>query len=155
MRRDGLRFEVDTAAANRLFDELSMTDQEATRAVRGALRESGNIIRRAAQRSLSSVSSDRRKRRLIKVVVYKDLGGVRVDIFQGDYLDKGDKKKYFNLAWFEKGTKEGRGRNGRFHRATPAKPFFAKAVAASQEQAQKNLGDAVLKHINKVVSRRK
>jgi hypothetical protein len=55
----------------------------------------------------------------------------------------------------EEGTKEGIGRDGRKHGATPAKPFFNAAVSSSLGKAENALSDNILKSIEKVASKRK
>ena len=80
------KFIVDTDKLNRQLMEHRMTTQESRRAIRNGLAAAGRIIRNAARDNLSNVSGKNGKinssplLRFVKFKVYRDCGGVRIDI---------------------------------------------------------------------------
>lgn len=147
--------EVDSAAIEKKIAELSMTQPEIKRSLKSAIRKSLNVIRSSVRKGAASVTSNPEKRRKgVKMVLHKDGSGGQVNIYKGDYMNSLD-GKFFTLRWLEKGTKEGIGKNGKRHGATPAKPFFGQAVSASVGKAEQTLSDNILQSIEKVASKRK
>lgn len=147
--------EVDSAAIERKMEELSMTQPEIKRSLKSAVRKSLNVIRSSVRKGAAAVTSNPEKRRKgVKMVVHKDGSGGQVNIYKGDYMTSLN-GKFFSLRWLELGTKEGIGKNGKKHGATPAKPFFGQAVSSSVGKAEETLSDNILKSIEKVASKRK
>ena len=88
-------------------------------------------------------------------MVYKNGSGGQVNIYTPFQLSNAKGRGIFILRWLEEGTKEGIGRDGRKHGATPAKPFFNAAVSSSMGKAEETLSDNILQSIEKVASKRK
>ena len=146
---------VDYKSIADKLEQLDMKQPEIRKSLKSAIRRSLNIIRSSVQKGAASVTSNPEKRRKgVKLVVYKNASGGQVNIYKGDYMQS-EKGKYFSLRWLEEGTKEGIGKNGRKHGATPAKPFFNAAVSSSMGKAEETLSDNILQSIEKVASRRK
>ena len=146
---------VDVEQVNRLLNDLRVSDQEFTKAVKSAYRRSLSIIRKEVRKGAATVTSDKIKLKGIRVSVYRNGSGGRVDILKPQTGYPGVKTKVFILKWLELGTKEVIGKNDRKHGATPAKPFFNAAVSRAQSQAESVLSDNIIKYINKVASKRK
>lgn len=136
---DGIR--VDAARINTLFDRLGFSDKEATAAVKGAVRQAANTVRRAV--SKAAPTSNPAKRKLVNVTMYKSADGANVNIIRGAYTKPG--RDYFTLLWLEKGTKK-----GRRHGATPAKPFFGAAATGAKARAERELEERILARIDKI-----
>lgn len=127
------RLTVDTEKINALLRDLDMSGDEPKKAIRSALRNSGNIIRRAVCSGLSTISGDLNKRKGVRLTVYKNASGVRVDIYNPFYTANG---KIFILRWLEIGAKNRRTIAGsKFRGSTAAKPFFEQAVNSSRVEA--------------------
>jgi hypothetical protein len=146
---------VDTEAIEQKLKDLEMTQPEIKKTLKSAIRQSLNIIRSAVRSGAATVTSNAEKRRKgVGLVVYKNGSGGQVNIYKGDYIQSIG-GRYFSLRWLEEGTKEGIGKNGRKHGATPAKPFFNAAVSSSIGKAEQTLSDNILNTIEKVASKRK
>jgi hypothetical protein len=147
---------VDTQAIEQKYKELSMTQPEIKKSLKSAIRKSLNIIRSSVRKGAASVTTNAEKRRKgVGLVVYKNGSGGQVNIYTPFQLSKSSGRGIFILRWLEEGTKEGIGRNGRKHGATPAKPFFNASVSASMGKAESALSDNILQSIEKVASKRK
>jgi hypothetical protein len=147
---------VDTEAIEQKLKDLEMTQPEIKKTLKSAIRQSLNIIRSAVRNGAASVTTNAEKRRKgVGLVVYKNGSGGQVNIYTPFQLSNSTGRGIFILRWLEEGTKEGIGRNGRKHGATPAKPFFNAAVSSSISKAEQNLSDNILNTIEKVASKRK
>lgn len=147
---------VDTEAIEQKLKDLEMTQPEIKKTLKSAIRQSLNIIRSAVRNGAASVTTNAEKRRKgVGLVVYKNGSGGQVNIYTPFQLSNSTGRGIFILRWLEEGTKEGIGRNGRKHGATPAKPFFNAAVSSSIGKAEQNLSDNILNTIEKVASKRK
>ena len=147
---------VDSEAIERKLEQLDMKQPEIKKSLKSAVRKSLNIIRSAVRKGAATVTTNPEKRRKgVKLVVYKNGSGGQVNIYKGDYMNSVKGRGFFTLRWLEEGTKEGIGRNGKWHGATPAKPFFNAAVSSSLGKAEETLSDNILKSIDKVASKRK
>ena len=147
---------VDTEAIEQKLKDLEMTQPEIKKTLKSAIRQSLNIIRSAVRNGAASVTTNAEKRRKgVGLVVYKNGSGGQVNIYTPFQLSNSTGRGIFILRWLEEGTKEGIGRNGRKHGATPAKPFFNAAVSSSIDKAEQNLSDNILNTIEKVASKRK
>lgn len=144
---------VDTSQIQEKFKDLDMKQAEIRKALKSGIRTALGIVRKSVRSGAASVTSNREKRtKGVSLVVYRNGSGGQVNIYKPFYLSDGS---VFKLQWLEEGTKEGTGRNGRRHGATPAKPFFKSAVASSVGQAEAKLSDMILGAIDKIASRRK
>lgn len=144
---------VDTAAIKAKLSELSMNTREIRNANKSGLRKSLTIIRQSVRRGAAAVTSNREKQtKGVDLKIYRNGSGGQVNIYKAFYLSDGS---VFILRWLEEGTKAGEGKNHRYHGATPAKPFFAQAVRAVLDKAQRVLSDNILAAIDKVAARRK
>lgn len=147
---------VETEQIEQKLADLSMTQPEIRKSLRSAIRQSLNIVRSGVRKGAATVTSNREKRQKgVNMVVYKNGSGGQVNIYKAFYLSKGTGRRVFTLRWLEKGTRDVIGRDGRFHGATPAKPFFGQAVSAVIGQAEAKLSDNILQTIDKVASKRK
>lgn len=147
---------VDSEAIERKMEELSMTQPEIKKSLKSAVRKSLNILRSAVRKGAASVTTNAEKRRKgVGLVVYKNGSGGQVNIYTPFQLSKSTGRGIFILRWLEEGTKEGIGRDGRKHGATPAKPFFNAAVSSSVGKAEQTLSDNIIKSIERVASKRK
>lgn len=147
---------IDTEAVEQKMKALSMTQPEIKKTLKSAIRKSLNILRSAVRNGAAVVTTNPEKRRKgVGLVVYKNGSGGQVNIYTPFQLSNAKGRGIFILRWLEEGTKEGIGRNGRKHGATPAKPFFNAAVSASVGKAEQALSDNILDAIDKVVSKRK
>ena len=147
---------VDYKSIADRLEQLNMKQPEIRKSLKSAIRRSLNIIRSSVQKGAASVTSNPEKRRKgVKLVVYKNASGGQVNIYKGDYMNSVKGRGFFTLRWLEEGTKEGIGRDGRKHGATPAKPFFNAAVSSSMGKAEEALSDNILQSIEKVASKRK
>ena len=147
---------VDSSAIERKLDAMNMRQPEIKKSLKSAVRKSLNIIRSAVRRGAASVTTNPEKRRKgVGLVVYKNGSGGQVNIYTPFQLSNAKGRGIFILRWLEEGTKEGIGRNGRLHGATPAKPFFNTAVSSSLGKAESALSDNILQSIEKVASKRK
>lgn len=169
---EGVRFTVDVDAINRQLEEHSMTTREARSAIRRGLAEAGRIIRKQAVQNLRGVTGKngqinyRPMQRFVKFKVYKDLGGVRIDILSNStkkqaasYRKKGIKDIAFTLKFFDLGTgdrytRTGVGRGKRYTGRIQASNFFQNAVKARQDEAQASLEKFIVKHINRIAAKR-
>lgn len=150
---DNARITVDTTQINALFRELDMTDNEPRKAIRAALRDSGNILKRAARGGLSSVSKDGSKAKGISLVVYKNASGCRVSIYNAFIPARG---RVFILRWFEEGTKDRRTRKGgKFRGSVAAKPFFERSVNMARSEAENSLQSFIIERIHKIANKSK
>lgn len=147
---------VDTEAIERKLEELDMQQPEIKKSLKAAIRKSLNIMRSAVRKGAASVTTNSEKRRKgVGLVVYRNGSGGQVNIYTPFQLSKSTGRGIFILRWLEEGTKEGIGRNGKWHGATPAKPFFNAAVSSSIGKAEQTLSDNILQSIEKVASKRK
>ena len=147
---------VDSSAIERKLNELEMTQPEIKKSLKSAIRKSLNIIRSSVRKGAASVTTNPEKRsKGVGLVVYKNGSGGQVNIYTPFQLSNSSGRGIFILRWLEEGTKEGIGRNGRLHGATPAKPFFNAAVSASVGRAEETLSDNILQTIERVASKRK
>ena len=147
---------VDSEAIERKLEELDMKQPEIKKSLKSGLRKSLNIIRSAVRNGAASVTSNPEKRRKgVGLVIYKNGSGGQVNIYTPFQLTGAKGRGIFILRWLEEGTKEGVGRNGKWHGATPAKPFFNASVSSSMGKAEQTLSDHILESIEKVASRRK
>ena len=147
---------VDSAAIERKLEQLDMKQPEIKKSLKSAVRKSLNILRSAVRKGAASVTTNPEKRsKGVGLVVYKNGSGGQVNIYSPFQLSKSTGRGIFILRWLEEGTKEGIGRNGRKHGATPAKPFFNAAVSSSMDKAEQTLSDNILQSIEKVASKRK
>ena len=146
---------VDSKAIEQKLQDLSLTQPEIRKSLRSAIRQSLNILRSGVRKGAATVTSNREKRQKgVDLVVYKNASGGQVNIYKGSYM-KSMGGRFFTLRWLEKGTRTVKGRNGRMHGATPAKPFFENAVSSVANQAEAKLSDNILQTIEKVASKRK
>lgn len=174
---EDIKFTVDTDKVNLQLKEHRMKTAESRRAIRNGLSTAGQIIRNAARRNLATVSGKDGKihssplRRFVKSKVYKDLGGVRVDILGGSLKrerESMEKKKIkdlaFTLKFFELGTKErfnkrrkkkGLLKKNRYTGYIRSSYFFQRAVQSKSQEAQEKLQDILLKQIERIAKRRK
>lgn len=147
---------VDSEAIERKLKALDMKQPEIKKSLKSAIRKSLTIIRSSVRKGAASVTSNAEKRRKgVGLVVYKNGSGGQVNIYTPFQLSNSSGRGIFILRWLEEGTKEGIGRNGRKHGATPAKPFFNASVSASMNKAESALSDNILQSIEKVASKRK
>lgn len=147
---------VESHEIEKKLDDLDLSKPEYKKSLKSAFRKSLNIIRSSVRRGAATVTSNREKsQKGVGLVVYKNGSGGQVNIYKGDYMKSVKGRGYFTLRWLEKGTRDVIGRDGRFHGATPAKPFFENAVSAVVDQAENQLSDNILQTIDKVVSKRK
>lgn len=147
---------IDSEAVERKFQELEMTQPEIKKSLKSAIRKSLNILRSSVRKGAAIVTTNAEKRRKgVGLVVYKNGSGGQVNIYTPFQVTGASGRGIFILRWLEEGTKEGVGRNGRKHGATPAKPFFNAAVSSSLGQAEQSLSDNILQTIEKVVAKRK
>ena len=147
---------VDSEAIERKLEALDMRQPEIKKSLKSAIRKSLNIIRSSVRKGAASVTTNPEKRRKgVGLVVYKNGSGGQVNIYTPFQLSNSSGRGIFILRWLEEGTKEGIGRNGRKHGATPAKPFFNAAVSSSLGKAEEALSDNILQSIEKVASKRK
>lgn len=147
---------VDSEAIERKLEAMDMKQPEIKKSLKSAVRKSLNIIRSAVRKGAASVTTNPEKRRKgVGLVVYKNGSGGQVNIYTPFQLSISSGRGIFILRWLEEGTKEGIGRNGRKHGATPAKPFFNASVSSSMGKAESVLSDNILQSIDKVASKRK
>jgi hypothetical protein len=147
---------VDTEQIEQKMQDLGMTQPEIKKSLKSAIRQSLNIYRSGVRKGAVSVTSNREKRQKgVGLVVYKNGSGGQVNIYKGDYMKSVKGRGFFTLRWLERGTKDVIGRDGRFHGATPAKPFFENAASLSVNQAESKLSENILQTIEKVASKRK
>lgn len=172
---DGLRIAVDTTRINALLRELAFTTSEARQAVRRGLSAAGGVIRRQARANLRTVTGRdgrainyRPLERFVRMTVYKDLGGVRVDILgrltrrqQRSYSKRGIRDLAYTLKWLDLGTEArynkagGRLSRRRYTGRMQASRFFQKAVETKAGEAQGLLGSAIEEQINRIARRRR
>ena len=133
------------------FQAMENTGKEGSKAFRKAFRKALAKIRRGVISAASTVTSNKEKQRLVKLTAYKSGLGGNVRAWQGGYLKNG---RYFNLKWLEDGTKEGKGKNGRMHGATPAKPFFWQGVNSSIDEALEGLEEDIMDELVKAYNKR-
>ena len=138
---------VNVEAVNRMLTDLSFKNKR--KAVQSALRMAGNMVKREVVRSLKqSVNADAALTKGVKVVVFRNLQGVRVHIM-GDY----------RLKWLELGTEDRWTRWGykskrktkeaRYSGKIKPAYFFRDSVPASSVQAQQSLEGFILRAIKK------
>lgn len=144
---------IDSTQVEEKFQELGATQPEIRKALKGGLRQALSIVRTSVRNGAVMATSNPEKRRKgVNLVVYRNGSGGQVNIYKPFYLSDGS---VFTLRWLEEGTKDGTGRNGRKHGATPAKPFFRNAVSNVIERAEQKLSDFILGAIEKIAARRK
>ena len=147
---------VDSAEIERKLAALDMKQPEIKKSLKSAIRKSLNIVRSAVRQGAASVTTNPEKRRKgVGLKVYKNGSGGQVNIYTPFQLSNAKGRGIFILRWLEEGTKEGIGRNGRLHGATPAKPFFNAAVSSSLGKAEAELSDNILQSIEKIAAKRK
>lgn len=147
---------VDSESIERKMQALDMSQPEIKKSLKSAIRKSLNIMRSAVRKGAASVTTNAEKRRKgVGLVVYKNGSGGQVNIYTPFQLSNVGGRGIFILRWLEEGTKEGIGRNGKLHGATPAKPFFGAAVSSSIGKAENALSANILNSIEKVASKRK
>ena len=147
---------VDSQEIESKLKALDVSQPEVKKSLKSAVRKSLNVIRSAVRAGASAVTSNPEKRRKgVGLVVYRNASGGQVNIYTPFQLTNAKGRGIFILRWLEEGTKEGIGRDGRFHGATPAKPFFNAAVSASLGKAELSLSDNILESIDKIVAKRK
>ena len=147
---------VDSAGIERKLNALDLKQPEIKKSLKSAIRKSLNIVRSAVRQGAASVTTNPEKRRKgVGLTVYKNGSGGQVNIYTAFQLSTAKGRGIFILRWLEEGTKEGIGRNGRLHGATPAKPFFNAAVSASIGKAEAELSDNILQSIEKIAAKRK
>ena len=147
---------VNSEAIQRKFGQLDMKQPEIKKALKSGIRKSLSIIQSAVRKGAATVTTNPEKRRKgVGLVVYKNGSGGQVNIYTAFQLSNAKGRGIFILRWLEEGTKEGIDRNGKWHGATPAKPFFKAAVSSSISKAEKVLSDNILQSIDKVASKRK
>lgn len=177
---DGLKLTVD---ANRLNEQLKahrMTTQESRRAIRNGLAAAGRIIRNQARANLKTVNGKHGiinyapLLRFVKLKVYKDASGVRIDILGGSTKrqrasleKKGMKDLGFILKFFDLGTKlrynsqrkrkilaNKRLKKKRYTGRIEESGFFQNAVKSKQKESQDKLQEFIEKQIERVARRR-
>ena len=172
---DGLKLTVD---ANRLNEQLKahrMTTQESRRAIRNGLAAAGRIIRNQARANLKTVNGKHGiinyapLLRFVKLKVYKDGTGVRIDILGGSskkYKESLAKKGIKDLSnvikFFDIGTvsRYNRKRKGKFLKAKrytgsiKDSGFFQNAVKSKGQEAQDKLQGFIEKQIERIARRR-
>lgn len=147
--------EVNTAGIDKKLELLSMSNKDNKKAVKAALRKSGNVIKTSVKKGAATVTSNREKRNKgVNMSVYKDASGLQVNIMKPWYMSQGRGRRIFRLFWLECGTSEVVGRDGRKHGATPAKPFFLQAERAARPQAERQLSENILAQIDKIAKKR-
>lgn len=172
---DGLRLTVDVARLNEQLNAHRMTTPEARRAIRNGLAAAGRIIRNQARANLKVVNGKHGLinyaplLRFVKLKVYKDNRGVRIDIFGGStrrqrqsMQKKGIKDLGFVVKFFELGTdyrfnKRRKGKllkTKRFTGEIKASGFFSKAVKSKGQEAQDKLQEFIEKQIQRIAKRR-
>ena len=148
---------VNVEAVNRMLTDLSFKNKKT--AVRGALRMAGNIIKKQTVSNLKqSVNVSPALSKGVKVVVFKNLQGVRVHIM-GDY----------RLKWIELGTEDRYTKGVRKYslrsvfgrkkeyskkpsfkgRMKPSR-FLYRAVMRKEDEAQRSLMDFLIKTVKRV-----
>lgn len=174
-------FIVDIDKVNRQLMEHRMTTQESRRAIRNGLAAAGRIIRNAARKNLSATSGKHGPinsaplLRFVKIKVYKDFGGVRVDILGGTskrqrtaLAKKGVKDLAYTLKFFDLGTKDRYNRRRkrkvlwnktlrkkRYTGRIQASEFFQRAVKSKNEEAQEKLQFFIERQIERIAKRRR
>lgn len=172
---DGLRLTVDVSRLNDQLKAHRMTTPEARRSIRNGLAAAGRIIRNEARANLKTVSGKHGiinyapLLRFVKLKVYKDNRGVRIDILGGSTKrqrasleKKGIKDLGFVLKFFDLGTKEryNRRRNNRtlypkrYTGYIKDSGFFQKAVKSKGQEAQDKLQGFIEKQIERIARRR-
>lgn len=173
MAVEGIKFTVDVSRINQMIKDLSLTNREARSAIRRGLAAAGGIIRKQAVRNLRRVSGKngrinyRPMQRFVKFKVYKDLGGVRIDILGGltrkqsaSYRKRGIRDIAYTLKFFDLGTSDRYNKTGRklskkrYTGRIQASHFFQNAVKAKQAEAQTSLGNLIEKYINRIASKK-
>lgn len=175
------KFIVDTDKLNRQLMEHRMTTQESRRAIRNGLAAAGRIIRNAARDNLSNVSGKNGKinssplLRFVKFKVYRDCGGVRIDIFGGttarqraSMSKKGIKDLAFTLKFFELGTSDRYNnrrkrkilwdkklRKRRYTGRIQASEFFGRAVRTKNDEARSKLKYFIESQIERIAKKRR
>lgn len=156
---------VDTHGVNVMFEQMSMTNKEARKAIQSAYRASGNVIKKQAQANMRSVQPRiQRWVPFVNVTVYKNSQGLRVDALgvytSGSKLSKDQKKtdpKYnsYKMRFFNWGTKARKTRKGYNRGAIEATNFMHNAITAKKDEAIASLNDNIMKYIDRVVKKRK
>lgn len=172
---DGLRLYVD---ANRLNEQLKthrMTTSESRRAIRNGLAAAGRIIRNQARSNLKTVSGKHGVinyaplLRFVKLKVYKDSRGVRIDILGGStkrqrasYQKKGIKDLSYVMKFFDLGTKDRYNKRRNYRTLYPkrytgriqASGFFQKSVQTKSQDAQDKLQEFIEKQIERIARKK-
>ena len=165
------RTSVDTSHINKLFADLDK-NRDRKAAIKSGLRKSGNVIKKSVYNSMKSshpALARAEYKRGIKVSVYKNASGVRVDIFgksaKADfkYFNKRNvQDKMFLLRFFADGTKErifkGRGsryKSGKSVGRIIGSNFFSRGVQSSKAKAEEELQGSIETFITKKVARNK
>lgn len=156
---------VDTHGVNVMFEQMSMTNKEARKAIQSAYRASGNVIKKQAQANMRSVQPRiQRWVPFVNVTVYKNSQGLRVDALgvysSGSKLSQSQKKtdpKYnsYKMRFFNWGTRARKTRKGYGRGAIEATNFMHNAITAKKDEAIASLNDNIMKYIDRVVKKRK
>ncbi|WP_308768904.1 hypothetical protein [uncultured Bacteroides sp.] len=173
MAVEGIKFTVDVSRINQMIKDLSLTNREARSAIRRGLAAAGGIIRKQAVQNLRSVSGKNGRinyqpmQRFVKFKVYKDLGGVRIDILGGltrkqsaSYRKRGIKDIAYTLKFFDLGTGERYNKTSRklskkrYTGRIQASNFFQNAVKSKQTEAQTSLNSLIEKYINRIAAKK-
>lgn len=145
--------DVDSREVERAIDNLDSSKSSRLKATfRQGSRKSLNMIRASVKRGAATVTSNREKRNKgVSTRLYKSTIGGSVGINNSFKLSNG---RWFGLYLLELGTSDVIGRNGKKHKATPAKPFFVSSVRASMNKATDSLGDNIIAAINKAAQKK-
>lgn len=113
--------QVDASKVNDLLKRLSVTDKEAKKAFRTALRKSAGVIQKQVRENMKGVRNQATGKTLkyknllqfVNLTIYKDLQGARVDIMDNKkkstnerLAKKGLSNKSFTLKFFSMGTQD-------------------------------------------------
>lgn len=130
--------------------------KRARKDLKSAMRTSLGVLRAAARRGAAKVTSKREvAQKGVALKVNKSGLGGRVHIMNADIFPNiGRGRHLYGLSFWEMGTKDGVGRNGRKHGATPAKHFFASAVGAASDASIDKLTIALDRIIAKEAARK-
>lgn len=177
---DGLRLTVDVARLNEQLNAHRMTTPEARRAIRNGLAAAGRIIRNQARANLKVVNGKHGLinyaplLRFVKLKVYKNGTGVRIDILGGSTRrqrasleKKGIKDIGFVLKFFDLGTKlrynnqrkrkvlaNKRLKKKRYTGRIEESRFFQNAVKSKGQEAQNKLQGFIEKQIERIARRK-
>lgn len=156
---------VDVHGVNLMFEQLSMSNREARKAVQQGYRASGNIIKKQAQANMRAATPNIKKwAPYVNVTVYRDSQGLRVDALGVYTSGKGmsaDQKRHdakytsYKMRFFNWGASSRKTRKGYNRGSIAATSFMHDAIVAKKDEAVASLSENIFKFINRVVSRRK